>query len=150
MELILWRHAEAEDGSDDLARELTPKGRKQAAKMADWLNERLPADCRILTSPAIRAKQTAKALGRPFEIVPAISPGATWKEVLEAAGWPGRDEGCVLLAGHQPTLGEVAARLLGTEGSLAVRKAAVWWFSGRGRLVGNDIVLRAVMSPDLL
>jgi len=150
MELILWRHAEAEDGINDLARELTPKGRKQAAKMAGWLNERLPKECMVLASPAARAKQTASALGRPFEIVPAISPGAGWEDVIEAAGWPGDDDGYVLVTGHQPTLGEVAAHLLGAKGSLVIRKAGVWWFSSRNRAAGNEVVLRAVMTPDLI
>lgn len=150
MELILWRHAEAEDGINDLARELTPKGRKQAEKMAGWLNERLPKECRVLASPAVRAKQTASALGRPFEIVPAISPGAGWEDVIEAAGWPGEDRGHVLVAGHQPTLGEVSAYLLGSEGSLAIRKAGVWWFSSRKHAAGGEVILRAVMTPDLL
>ena len=36
MDLILWRHAEAEDGANDLARELTQKGHKQAARVADY------------------------------------------------------------------------------------------------------------------
>lgn len=150
MELILWRHAEAEDGLNDLARELTPKGLKQAAKMAGWLNERLPKECRVLASPAVRAKQTASALGRPFEIVVTISPGAGWEDVIEAAGWPGDDDGFVLVTGHQPTLGEVAAHLLGAKGSLAIRKAGVWWISSRNRTAGNEVVLRAVMTPDLL
>jgi phosphohistidine phosphatase len=150
MELILWRHAEAEDGINDLARELTPKGRKQAAKMADWLNERLPKECKVLTSPAVRAKQTASALGRPFEIVPAISPGASREDVIETAGWPGDDDGFVLVAGHQPTLGEVAAWLLNSDGSLSIRKAGVWWFSSRNKVAGNEVILRAVMTPDLL
>lgn len=150
MELILWRHAEAEDGLNDLARELTPKGLKQAAKMAGWLNERLPKECRVLASPAVRAKQTASALGRPFEIVVTISPGAGWEDVIEAAGWPGDDDGFVLVTGHQPTLGEVAAHLLGAKDSLAIRKAGVWWFSSRNRTAGNEVVLRAVMTPDLL
>lgn len=150
MELILWRHAEAEDGINDLARELTLKGQKQAAKMAAWLNERLPNDCKVLVSPAVRAKQTASALGKPFEIVPAISPGASREDVIEAAGWPGDDDGCVLVTGHQPTLGDVAAWLLGSDGSLSIRKAGVWWFSGRNRMADNEVVLRAVMTPDLL
>ena len=45
MDLILWRHAEAEvlrEGSDDLARSLTPKGERQAARMATWLDGHLP------------------------------------------------------------------------------------------------------------
>ena len=41
MDLILWRHAEAfelPDGGDDLDRALTPKGERQAARVADWLS----------------------------------------------------------------------------------------------------------------
>jgi phosphohistidine phosphatase len=150
MELILWRHAEAEEGLDDLSRRLTTKGRKQAAKMAAWLNEHLPEDCTVLASPAVRAKDTAQALDRPIRIVPAVSPGATWQAVLNAAGWPGNEENVVLIAGHQPTLGEVAARLLGSDGSLSIRKASIWWFSSRKRSSGVEVVLRAVMTPDLL
>ena len=50
MDLILWRHAEAEDvedGSEDLARALTPRGEKQAARMAAWLDRQLPEGLRI-------------------------------------------------------------------------------------------------------
>jgi phosphohistidine phosphatase len=150
MELILWRHAEAEDGLDDLARELTPKGRKQSAKMAAWLNARLPGECRILTSPAARARQTAQALERQMETIASLRPGASVQAVLKAAGWPGSDEDWVLIAGHQPDLGAVAAHLLGAGGSLSVKKAGVWWFSSRGRTPGSELVLRAVITPDLL
>ena len=59
MELILWRHAEAEDGYPDLERALTEKGHEQAKKMADWLKSRLPKDTQVLVSPAKRAQQTA-------------------------------------------------------------------------------------------
>ena len=51
MELILWRHADAEDGIPDSERKLTPKGVKQAARMAKWLRARLSADALILASP---------------------------------------------------------------------------------------------------
>ena len=66
MDLILWRHAEAEEadvGADDLARALTPKGERQAERMAEWLNRRLAHSTRTLVSPALRCQQTAKALG---------------------------------------------------------------------------------------
>lgn len=148
MELILWRHAEAEDGQDDLARELTSRGRRQAAKMAAWLNARLPAECRVLASPAARARQTAQALGRDMEIDQALAPGAGVRAILNSAGWPGEGEEWVVIAGHQPDLGAVAAHLLGAQGSLAVKKAAVWWFSGRKREHGDETVLRAVIAPD--
>lgn len=150
MELILWRHAEAEEGLDDLARELTPKGRKQAAKMAAWLNARLPKECRILSSPAARAQQTAQALEREMKIMSSLRPGASVQAILQAAGWPGNDDDWVLIAGHQPDLGEAAAHLLGAKGSLSTKKAGVWWFSSRARALGNELVLRAVIAPDLL
>lgn len=150
MELILWRHAEAEDGLDDLARELTPKGRKQAAKMAAWLNTRMPEKYRVLSSPAVRAQQTAQTLNRRIETVPALAPGASVEAILKAAGWPGGGDDCVLIAGHQPDLGQVAAHLLGAHGSLSVKKAGAWWFSNRDRIPGNEVVLRAAIAPDLL
>jgi phosphohistidine phosphatase len=62
MELILWRHAEAEIGEPDLGRKLTPRGEKQARRVAEWLHAQLPDSARILVSPATRAQQTAKAL----------------------------------------------------------------------------------------
>jgi phosphohistidine phosphatase len=150
MDLILWRHAEAEDGVPDLARELTDKGRKQAARMADWLNPRLPQDIRILVSPAARTLQTAQALGRGYKRVPALAPGASADEVLAAAGWPDASYP-VLVVGHQPTLGQVAMQLLaGRPGDLSIKKGAIWWFQGRERVGELQVVLRAVAAPDWL
>ena len=114
MDLILWRHAEAEDadvGADDLARALTPKGERQAERMAEWLNRRLAHSTRALVSPALRCQQTAKALGRKFRTVEAIGPGASAEALLVAAGWPDASEP-VLVVGHQPTLGLAASLLL--------------------------------------
>ena len=149
MDLILWRHAEAEDGMPDSARELTKRGRKQAAQVADWLKERLPADCRILVSPTKRTGQTADALGRPYETHKKVGTGAAPAEVLSAAGWPGTT-GTVLVVGHQPTLGGVAAQILcGEAADWTIKKGALWWFSCRERH-GGEVVLRAVIGPDLL
>ena len=50
MELLLWRHAEAGGGSPDIARTLTPRGQKQAQRMARWLEQHAPAELRILVS----------------------------------------------------------------------------------------------------
>ena len=150
MELILWRHTEAEDALPDATRELTGRGRKQAARMADWLNPRLPPDIRILTSPATRARQTAQALGREYQEVPALAPGANAADVLAAAGWPDAAYP-VLVVGHQPTLGQVAMQLLaGQAGDLAVKKGGIWWFQGRERAGRLQVVLRAVAAPDWL
>lgn len=150
MDLILWRHAEAVDGAPDHARELTAKGVKQAQKIAAFLRQHLPDEYRILVSPAIRAQQTAAALTNHFTLAPTIAPGATAKAVLHAARWP-EAGGTVLVIGHQPTLGEVAAQLLGSnDSSLSVKKSALWWFSRREREGAAQITLRLVITPDLL
>ncbi|MFO7543133.1 MAG: histidine phosphatase family protein [Thiobacillus sp.] len=150
MELILWRHAEAEDTSPDLDRELTGLGRKQAARMASWINPRLPQDVRILVSPAARALQTAQSLGREYDVDPALAPGAGAEDVLAAADWPNAAHP-VLVVGHQPTLGRVAAYLLaGQAGDVAIKKGGVWWFQSRARMGELQVVLRAVAEPDWL
>ena len=138
MDLILWRHADAEDGAPDLARRLTPKGEQQAARVAAWLCEHLPEDYRLLASPAVRAQQTAQALREPTT-EKLLAPGASVEAILKAAG----KQGTVVLVGHQPDLGAVISYLLcGEERDLSLAKGALWWFSG-------DAV-RAVISPDLL
>jgi len=148
MDLILWRHAQAEDAEPDLARPLTPLGRKQAAKMAHWLDRSLPSGCRILCSPAVRCVQTAEALERKFKIVPEIGPGASSEAVLQAAGWPDL-RGPVMLVGHQPWLGQVAALLLcGQAQNWSIKKANAWWITRRQREEGNELYLRAVLAPE--
>ena len=149
MDLILWRHAEAEDGKPDLERRLTDKGRKQAARMAKWLRERLPKDYRLVSSPAARALQTAETLETP-RTVDALAPGASVREVLKAAQWPDYD-GSVIVVGHQPDLGRVAAYLVsGAHVEWSLKKGALWWLSYRTRNGESQVVVRAVMSPDLL
>lgn len=150
MDLLLWRHAEAFDGMPDLSRKLTPKGHKQAAVVAAWLDAHLPKDTRVLVSPAIRAQETAAALRRKRETVPAIAPGADPTAVLMAAGWP-QAKVPVLVVGHQPTLGKVAGMLLvDAPMELSIRKGAVWWLKRRTRGSEAQVVLRAVIGPDLL
>lgn len=149
MELILWRHADPEDGAPDRLRELTPLGHRQAAHVADWLNVRLPATCRILASPAIRAQQTVDKLERDYDVVEAIGPGADPHAVLHAARWP-HGHGAVLVVGHQPTLGRLAARLLsGHERDLDIPRGAVWWFEQTDPDDAWTLCLKAVMTPDM-
>ncbi|HEY5929685.1 MAG TPA: phosphohistidine phosphatase SixA, partial [Burkholderiales bacterium] len=125
MDLVLWRHAEAVDGTPDMARKLTPKGEKQAKETAAWLKARLPKETRILVSPAKRSLQTAQALSDDFEVVKDIAPGASVAALLSAAGWPDNNS-TVLVVGHQPTLGMVAAMLIAGEPMpWSVRKSGV-------------------------
>lgn len=149
MDLLLWRHAEAEDGVDDLARPLTPRGRKQARRIAAWLKSRLPAGTRILVSPATRTVQTAEALDLPFEILDALAPGADAASVARAIGWPDAG-GAVLLVGHQPWIGELAARLVtGKPAAWSVKKGALWWLASRHRDGHAETLIQAVVPPDL-
>ena len=132
-----------------MARELTAKGVKQAEKAAVFLRQHLPVDTRILVSPTMRTQQTAAALTDRFTLAPTIAPGASAQAVLQAARWTDAS-GTVLVVGHQPTLGGVAALILcGEEADWTIKKGAVWWFSCRARH-GGDIVLRAVVCPDLV
>ena len=150
MDLILWRHADAEDGADDLARELTAKGRKQAARVAEWLQQRLPDGYLLVASPAARAQQTAEALGRRVRTERSLAPGASVAAILKAAGWPDGG-GTVVLVGHQPDLGRAAAHLVaGSSGGWTLKKGALWWLSDRVRGDESQVVVRAVVSPDLL
>ena len=150
MELILWRHAEAEDGFPDSERKLTPKGEKQAAAMAAWLKQRLPDNYRVVASPARRTQQTARALTANFETVKDIATGASAEALLGAIGWP-NSKGAVVVVGHQPTLGEVVAWVLADrKDSWSVKKGSVWWISSRNRIDGYQTVLKLAISPDFL
>ena len=150
MDLILWRHAEAVDGMPDMARKLTAKGEKQAREMAQWLRPRLPKHTRIIVSPAQRTLQTVKALTEEFEILRDLAPGASPIMILAAAQWPDQAD-AVLVVGHQPSLGMVAATLIAGESiPWSVKKGGVWWLSHRVRGEQPQVVLRAVVSPDML
>ena len=150
MDLILWRHADAAEGFPDHGRELTPKGQRQAEKMAAFLKAHLPADSRILASPSVRTRQTVRHLTENFTIAPTLAPGADVNAVLQAARWP-EEGGTVLIVGHQPTLGMVAGHLMGLDyAALSVRKGSIWWFTRRERAGVQQTVLRVVMSADFL
>src|SRR5450756_995650 len=91
MELLLWRHADAEDGIPDTGRALTKKGLKQAKQVAQWLKPRLPKDCLILASPAKRAQQTAEALDLPYTTERRIGLHADVADLIAATNWPQRN-----------------------------------------------------------
>jgi phosphohistidine phosphatase len=153
MDLILWRHAQAEDAAahgSDLARALTRRGEQQAGKVAHWLAQHLPRDTRILCSPARRCQQTVEPIGRTWETVEDLAPGNGPERLLQVAGWPSAPQP-VLLVGHQPVLGATVARLLLiASGECRVRKGAVWWLRSEqdGGVLQATVV--AVQAPELL
>ncbi len=117
MPLVLVRHADAEDSSPggDLGRPLTATGRRQAEDTARWLATAVkPLPTQIRASPATRTTQTAELLVATWKagaIAPsdALRPGRTASEAEPVA----RAHESQVLVGHQPTLGELAAVLLG-------------------------------------
>jgi phosphohistidine phosphatase len=153
MDLILWRHAEAQEPEGDMSdmdRQLTRRGDKQAMRMSAWLDRQLPEGTRILCSPAIRTEQTVLALGRKYKLHDELRPGASPEQLLQLAGWPSA-KAPVLIVGHQPTLGETIARLLGmAEGECSVKKGSVWWLRSRERDGQLQTVVLTVQVADLL
>lgn len=160
MDLILWRHAEAQDHPDplggrqgdaqDMARRLTPRGEKQAARMAAWLDRQLPNGARIYASPAHRCEQTALALGRKFKLRDELRPEGDPLALLELVQWP-HGKSTVVVVGHQPTLGRVIARLLGlAEEDCPMKKGALWWLRQRERNGTLQTLLLTVQTPELL
>lgn len=150
MDLLLWRHAEAEEGSNDLQRPLTARGEKQARAMATWLHEHRPKNLRIIASPAVRTQQTAAALDLPFETHRQLGPEALVSDLIAVSGWPDAAGGATLIVGHQPALGQMASLLLaGSEANWTIKKGALWWFTNRVRAGETQTVLRAVIPADL-
>lgn len=147
MNLILWRHADAEDGIPDEQRRLTAKGHKQAKKMAGWLTAHLPEGWRVMVSPATRTCETAAALTADFVIDSALSTSTTPQGLLKAAGWPD-GHGTVIAVGHQPTLGAAAGlALTGAVQPWNVKKGSIWWIS---RDDEGGVTVRAVLASGIL
>ncbi len=164
MELILWRHAEAEDEAErgpssewesgsaaaDMHRCLTARGHKQAARMAGWLDTKLIDTARILVSPAMRCEQTVIPLGRKYKLCPELAPSASAEDLLTLLQWP-THKMPVLVVGHQPMLAQVVTRLLGFgSAEMVFRKGSVWWLRSRERDGVPQTVVVTVQSPEFL
>ena len=114
VQLYLVRHAEAAEGEPDELRPLTAEGRRAARELGERLaSEGIRPDA-VLTSPLLRARETGAEVGRPAGLEPEaderLAPGATAEGVRAAAG--GRGE-TVVVVGHQPDCGRIAAALTG-------------------------------------
>jgi len=114
VQLYLVRHAEAAEGEPDELRPLTTEGRRAARELGERLaSEGIRPDA-VLTSPLLRARETGAEVGRPAGLEPEaderLAPGATAEDVRAATG--GRGE-TVVVVGHQPDCGRIAATLTG-------------------------------------
>lgn len=116
VQLVIVRHAEAASGEPDELRPLTPAGREAARALGQRLaDEGLEPDA-VLTSPLLRARETAAELARPAGLEPEpderLAPGATAEGVRAAAEERGET---VIVVGHQPDCSRIAATLVGGE-----------------------------------
>jgi phosphohistidine phosphatase len=111
MRLVLVRHADAAPGSPDELRKLTREGREHARALGERLQAGGLRPDAVLSSPLLRARETAEALGlgEP-EPDHRLAPGATAESVREAVA--GRGD-TVVVVGHQPDCGRIAAALTG-------------------------------------
>ena len=152
MDLILWRHAQAVDGTPDIERALTPRGEKDAERVGTWLRKRLPDDgVTVVSSTARRTRQTADALELHYETDAGLYHGTSPQGVIERVGWPQRASGTVIVVGHQPWIGEVAALIVGGRADVwPVRKGGLWWLTWRDDGGDGEVLVKAVIAPDLL
>jgi len=154
-DLIFWRHAEAEDFSPsglDTDRVLTKRGHQDAAKMAKWLNKRLPSVTLALVSPAQRCQQTAAALlaqrDLEIKIEEFLSINSSPQRIQRELANHSSAE-TLLVVGHQPNLGILIAQNLGMpESALSVKKGAVWWLRKRAGFGVARYKIHMVMVPD--
>jgi phosphohistidine phosphatase len=120
MEIYLFRHgiaADGQPGSPDSSRELTEEGRKKTAEVVKLARKSGVRPTLILTSPYVRARQTARIAAEQLEydgqvlpvesLVPHGSPEGVWQDLRDHG-----DETAVLLAGHEPLLSRLVAYLL--------------------------------------
>ena len=133
MQLWFIRHARAVDREEtslpDFQRPLTPKGRKQFTALCRELARRVSPPQLLLTSPLIRAVQTAEIVTRAFELpatacqtLEPLGPDLT-PEKLQSLLAP-LNVDSVALVGHEPSLGECLSAAIGG-GSLKLVKGAV-------------------------
>ncbi len=144
----------------DIDRALTKGGRKDAAKMAKWLNQHLPKNTEILCSPARRCLETAATLNDEsnyknlhatrYEIKQAkfLGVDSTVEAIAEQVVNDDSSK-TILLIGHQPNLGQLIAKLLGMdEATCVVKKGSVWWLRQRFINGASQTYLFTVQQPD--
>jgi phosphohistidine phosphatase len=116
VQLVIVRHADAASGEPDELRPLNPEGRETARALGQRLAEEGVRPDAVLTSPLLRARETAQELARPAGVEPEpderLAPGASAEDVRAAA--QGRGE-IVIVVGHQPDCSRIAAALTGGE-----------------------------------
>lgn len=133
-ELYLVRHGVAEERGDawpdDTKRPLTDEGMSRMRKATRGLAELGVSFDVILTSPLVRARQTAEILAAGLQPSPAVvtvdalAPGGAYAALVTELGKQARRTRLALV-GHEPGIGEMAARLIGSRHPIEFKKGAV-------------------------
>jgi phosphohistidine phosphatase len=157
IELYLVRHAiAAERGPkypDDRLRPLTPDGSKKFKESVPGLVAMGVVIDFVLTSPLVRARETAMLLAAGLKPkaavaeIEALSPGARPNAIVEAIKTHSKRNRRLALVGHEPDLGELAARLLGARGNVEFKKGAVCLIEVDGATPGGPGTLRWMLTP---
>ena len=160
IQLYLVRHAiAAERGPnypDDRERPLTSEGIARFKQSVDGLKEFEVSVDLVLTSPLVRAAHTAELLvaglsSKPrTEQLDALAPGGRVSAVLEAVSRFARQYRRIALVGHQPDLGELAAKLLQSRGEIEFKKGAVCCIELDGAMPTGPGILRWLLPPKAL
>lgn len=160
--IIIWRHAEAADGANDLKRPLTKKGQQQADKMAKWITHYFPSHYQLYTSEAQRTQQTAIPLNHNYQTTDILNPSGKIKHIIKFI-LQNIQVGNLILVGHQPWIGQLCLSLLIQEADnenrqhlpllYPVKKASIWWFEldiQDAQKKEYYCKLKAVLSPNLV
>lgn len=161
IELFLVRHGVAGERGpafpDDRLRPLTDEGIARFRQAVRGLAAIEVTIDLVLTSPLVRARQTAELLisglpGHPrLETLDALAPGGRVPVILEAIFQRSRQrQSKIALVGHEPDLGELAARLLGARGGIQFKKGAVCCIELQGRLASGPGTLLWHFPPRVL
>lgn len=160
IEVVLIRHAIAAQRGpkypDDRLRPLTPEGAQRFREAVTGLAELGVVVDLVLTSPLVRARETAMLLAsglKPqpgIEEIEALAPGGRPAAVAEALKSHAKRHRRLALVGHEPDLGELAARLLGARGHVVFKKGAACLIELDGATPGGPGTLRWLLTPRAL
>jgi phosphohistidine phosphatase len=158
MKLLVVRHAIAvphgTPGVADNERPLTPEGETKFREAARGLARILDAPDALLTSPWLRARQTAAIAAEAWDapqpkLTPALASGSFEEQARVLDEYP--EDATVAIFGHEPWVSELVARLLGTRASdrLTFKKGGAALLEIRGRLAGGGLLVW-YLPPKLL
>jgi phosphohistidine phosphatase len=160
IELFIVRHAiAAERGPnypDDRERPLTNDGIARFKQAVEGLKDFDAKVELVLTSPLVRARHTAELLvagvaGKPrLETLDALAPGGRMSQVMEAVSRYAKRASHIAIVGHEPDLGELAARYLRARGTIEFKKGAVCCIELDGAMPAGPGTLKWLLPPRAL